>query len=87
MICRKCRSATVIKGDRLSDEIIYCTEWGDRKEVTFNVVKCNQFSNVLDKDKYELEKIAWILEVRKGRPIGFVSPVERFKRNQEVDDI
>jgi hypothetical protein len=79
--CDSCEYATIVEGDTLWQRRISCGQMGSwYTEIKWNVYSCNQYKNKLDKDEYELEQIAWILEVSKGRVVGFVSPAEGRKR-------
>ena len=73
MLCRKCKHSQVIEFNNGSEEI-YCMAMPETKRLTKAVQTCNQYSNVMQKDEYELRQIAWILEVNKGQVIGFRKP-------------
>ena len=49
--------------------------------ITEPVESCSEFDEHGTMARWELEQIAWVLEVKKGKTIGFVSPAERSKRD------
>ena len=53
------------------------------------VVECSEYENKLVKSQYEMEKIAWVLLSKNGKPIGFYSPREAKQKaaNKEVDPL
>ena len=81
-MCSKCRNSQIIEGNNIKQTIVLC-HYYDRMVVPFEVKECNRYSSVLEKDEYELGKIAWILEVKKGKPVGFISPDEVKKKNSD----
>lgn len=73
-LCGTCAMAHIREGDRFSETVIQCSESGRSGRVTFLVRSCSDYARRNDLDKYDMEKIAWILEVKKGRFIGFRPP-------------
>src|SRR5437870_1597585 len=57
-LCLTCRSATMVKGPRLRDEIVECSRLGGR--VTFPVSSCSGYINRNHPTIREMEDIAWI---------------------------
>jgi hypothetical protein len=79
-LCGTCRSAHIRDGDRFADTQIFCNEMpGER--VRFLVRSCSEYARKNEQDRYEMEQIAWVLEVKKGRVIGFRPP-----KGQRDDD-
>jgi hypothetical protein len=83
-LCVTCRSATIIKGARLRDEIVQCGELYRGVPIPFPVVSCSAYSDKRRASIREMEEIAWVLrsDVRKNS-IGFVpasslKPRDRF---------
>jgi len=73
-LCVSCRHATVVRGMRVEDEIVECSElWSDRKFIRFPVRSCSSYSDRRQPLLKDMEEMAWILRSngRNGR-IGFV---------------
>jgi len=72
-LCRTCRYVHLQKGYRDSEEMIYC-DWSQTKRILFNVRECTDYTDRTVPSKYDMEKIAWILEIKGGRAMGFTPP-------------
>lgn len=80
-LCLTCRWATVIRGPRLSQEIVECAQlsFGSRR-ITFPVVQCSDYTDRRLASLREMEEIAWILRSDSLRKrVGFV-------RSSELED-
>jgi hypothetical protein len=88
-LCRSCRHATVVEGTRLDDEIIQCGELSYRNDrITFKVTDCSSYLNKALPTLQAMRDIAWELRTDKaGRRIGFTSPIEAKRRNEELVDL
>src|SRR2546425_7635677 len=76
-LCHRCEEGQIIKGQQVSDETVICHESYYRPfRIIRPVVECNRFRERMTKSKGEMEKIAWVLETNRGRPIGFFNPIE-----------
>lgn len=72
-LCRTCRNAHIQKGFRESEEAIFC-DWGKFRAVPFKVADCTDYSNRLVPYRWELEKMALLINVNPARkPVGFGS--------------
>jgi len=72
-LCLSCRSATLINGPRLTDQIITCSRLGDGDRITFVVTSCTGYSDKSLPSLYHMEDIAWILRSDpKRKQVGFV---------------
>ena len=72
-LCSTCRSATIIRGARLTDEIISCGKRLVRDEIRFSVTSCTGYSDRSLPSLYDLEDIAWVLRSdARTKKIGFV---------------
>jgi hypothetical protein len=72
-LCTTCRSATIIRGARLSNEIISCGKRMVRDEITFRVTSCTGYSDRRSASLYDMEDIAWVLRSdARTKKIGFV---------------
>ena len=67
-LCLTCRSATIVKGQRLRDEIVNCSRLDDRR-ITFAVTSCSGYTDRRRASLREMEDIAWVLrsDARKAR--------------------
>lgn len=76
-LCFGCRNGQVVKGLQASDLSIRCMAAYEQViYIRKPVAECSEFSERTGQTRKEMEKIGWILETKKGRPIGFVSPIE-----------
>lgn len=73
-LCDSCQHSLIMKTSD-GKEFVDCTY--QNIELTHSVVECNQYKDIKDKDQYELEQIAWILETKNGKTIGFKPPKRR----------
>ncbi len=72
-LCLTCRSATIIRGARLTDEIISCGKRVIRDEIRFPVASCTGYSDRSLPSLYDLEDVAWVLRSdARTKKIGFV---------------
>src|SRR5918996_2221987 len=72
-LCSTCRFATIIKGQRLRDEIVECSRLSDHARIPFCVSSCTAYSDRRRASIHEMEEIAWILRSDPRRnEIGFV---------------
>ena len=88
-LCLSCRSATIVKGPRLRDEIVECSRLIAR--ITFPVSSCNSYINATHPTIREMEETAWVLrsDLRRNE-VGFVKasklkPQERYVLPDEWD--
>ena len=79
-LCLSCRWATVIRGPRLSQQIVECMQLYEQRRITFPVVQCTGYGDRRVSTIREMEEIAWILRSDAlRRRVGFV-------RSSELDD-
>lgn len=72
-LCNTCRSATIIRGSRLTDEIISCGKRVILDQIHFPVASCTGYSDRSLPSLYDLEDIAWVLRSdARTKKIGFV---------------
>jgi hypothetical protein len=73
-LCESCRWSTVIRGTRLGEEIVECSELSYRnRRVPFAVSSCTRYANRNSASVREMEDIAWILRSDPHRnQVGFV---------------
>jgi hypothetical protein len=81
-LCDTCRWSQIEK-DATGHEDIFCGyRPGQNSHVTRKIVECNGYANKLQKTEKELEKIAWILDVKGKTIIGF-KPPDKFRKDNE----
>jgi hypothetical protein len=87
-LCLSCRWSTIIRGPRLSNEIIECDQLSYMgRRVTFPVVKCSSYSDRRLASIREMEEIAWILRSDPHRnKVGFVRSSELKDKDRFVLD-
>lgn len=69
-LCHKCQHSTIVTL-KSGSTIYYCSDFSVR--LSSPAVECSSFQEE-GKSKWEMERIAWILEVKKGKVVGFVAP-------------
>lgn len=76
-LCRSCRYASIQLGYSVKEEEIRCCYLNEARLVTFPVSKCTDYFSKLTPTLFELEKIAFIIDLNKsGSAIaGFSSAV------------
>ncbi len=81
-LCRSCSFVTLIEGPAGTQQIKRCGPL--QGQVTFPVVACNQWQDRNATGLWDMQQIAWVIEMRGSRPIGFLSPAER-RKNGDPD--
>ena len=82
-LCLTCRFATIIKGQRLRDEIVECGRVSGR--VRFPVASCSEYADRRQASIREMEEIAWVLRSDAQRKhVGFVPAREPKPRGRHV---
>lgn len=51
------------------------------------IEQCSTYTRSGEMDMYEMKEQAWILEVKKGNAIGFLSPLEAKKKGIQTNDV
>lgn len=78
-LCGTCRFATIIKGQRLRDEIVECSRLSDHSRITFSVAFCTGYGDRRQASLREMEETAWVLRSDPRRnQVGFV-PARKLK--------
>jgi hypothetical protein len=82
-ICALCKSGTIVEGETEGQRVFECSALGERavRLIRWPVRRCTEFEEKGSQDLYQLHQMAWILETRKGKPIGFISPLQRHERD------
>jgi hypothetical protein len=81
-LCRTCRYATLVEGSTATQRINRCSCLGAR--VPFPVTSCNEWQDRSATDLWDMKQIAWVVEVKGSRPIGFLNPDQR-RKNGDPD--
>lgn len=74
-LCESCRWSTVIRGARIGDEIVECTQLSFfNKRVRFPVTSCSDYLGRTQADLEEMEAVALIIKAEPRRTLaGFVN--------------
>ena len=73
-LCHGCRKSHITKDDR-GESLTTCIANSSQPRVIRRpIVECDRHEEMGTISNWEAEKIAWILEVKKGQVIGFKPP-------------
>ena len=77
-LCDTCRNATVMRGRRLDEQIVFCRGVSmEAVRITFTVIDCSDYQDERQPCYHELLAKAWILRPStKRRAAGFVRASE-----------
>jgi len=85
-LCHSCYWAHIQKGYRESEEAVYCC-FSKFRPVPFKVADCTDYSNRLVPYRWELEKMALLINIDPARkPAGFRSGVASSQEDEEQED-
>jgi hypothetical protein len=74
-LCHTCRHATIVRGARMSEEVIECYKLNEHTRITFAVKSCAKYSDASMPSLDHMEDIAWILRTDATRKqVGFIRP-------------
>lgn len=86
-LCRTCRNAHIQKGFRESEEAIFCALCAPLRPVPFKVAECTDYSNRLVPYRWELEKMALLINIEPARkPAGFRSGLAAAAAEDEEEE-
>ena len=73
-LCESCRWSTVIRGAKLQDEIVECSQLSYyNQRISFPVTSCSHYGNRNQAGLRQMEEIAWILRSDPHRhQVGFI---------------
>ena len=74
-LCRSCVYSTIIRGRKLSEEIVTCSGrmFRDTLRITFPVTSCSEYIDKRQPSMMQMMENAWVLRRgTKQRPAGFV---------------
>lgn len=75
-LCDRCRYSHITITSTGMREV-RCQKLMNHTIAAPNIVKCNNYSQIGQPLQYEMEDQAWILEVSKGKIMGFVQPKKK----------
>jgi hypothetical protein len=74
-LCRTCASSTLIEGVAGTQQIKRCGVLDER--VPFPVTACNEWQDRRAASLWDMQQIAWAIEIKGARRVGFLTPAER----------
>ena len=84
-LCDSCLSAHIERGYGESETLVFCQATYPEHRVRFRVRECSSYTEKQRQNLYEMKKIAWILDQRPDRKVGFVPAAEMEERTNEVE--
>ena len=92
-LCRTCRNAHIQKGFRESEEAIFCAFMTPLRAVPFKVADCTDYSNRLVPYRWELEKMALLINIDPARKragfrsdAGFAASEDGDEEDEDEED-
>lgn len=85
-LCRTCRNAHIQKGFRESEEVIFCGWTTPLRMVSFKVADCTDYANKLVPYRWELEKMALLINIDPKRKSAGFRNRAGFAGNDEADE-
>ena len=73
-LCDSCQNGFVAVTSS-GKEFVFCQ--AIRRDIHSKITECSDYKHLKEKDEYELAPMAWILEVKNGKSIGFKPPKKR----------
>ena len=87
-LCRSCRHAHIQKGFRESEEAVFCAWTTPIRAIGFKVADCTDYANRLVPYRWELEKMALIINIDPARkPTGFRTGFAASDESDEEDEV
>lgn len=77
-LCGSCANSTVVRFTT-GDDYYRCEQisFGSRGgRIPAPVSECSDYHPINTPTKFEMKEVAWVLETKKGKVIGFLSPEE-----------
>lgn len=71
-LCGTCEYAKITETDR--DTTVACDYSRSPQLICKPIVNCNKYSPINTPSLYDMERTAWVLEVKGARVIGFKAP-------------
>lgn len=86
-LCESCANAHIERGYRESETLVYCQATNPEHRVRFRVRDCSSHTEKQKQTLWQMQKIAWVLDERTGRKVGFVPAAELQKQPDELEII
>ena len=86
-LCESCSNAHIARGYRETESLVVCRATSPEHPVRFRVRECSSYAEKQKQTLWQMEKIAWILEERAGRKMGFVPAAELERQPSELEII
>jgi hypothetical protein len=86
-LCESCSNAHIARGYRETESLVVCRATSPEHQVRFRVRECSSYAEKQKQTLWQMEKIAWILEERAGRKMGFVPAAELERQPSELEII
>jgi len=84
-LCKSCMWGLVAEGQSSNELVQICQKsLNNNIFMAFPVYECTGYFRTAQVDLKNMEKIAWILTIKGGRPVGFITP-DRFKEENPKD--
>ncbi len=84
-LCRSCRNAHIQRGFRESEEAVFCT-WEKFRPVPFKVAECTDYADRNVPYRWELEKMALLINVDPARKRAGFKPGFAAETEEEEED-
>ena len=76
-LCESCRNCFRATGSGSNEVTLCVANFETALRIDFPVYDCTKYDDKGYPTQYEMEQMAFVLEVKAGRVIGFLSPEER----------
>jgi len=86
-LCESCANAHIERGYRETESLVFCQATYPEHAVRFRVRECSGYTEKQKQTLWQMQKIAWILDERAGRKVGFVPAAELEKQPSELEII
>lgn len=84
-LCESCANAHIERGYRESETLVFCQATYPEHRVRFRVRECSSHTEKQKQTLWQMQKVAWILDERAGRKVGFVPAADLDKAGGEVE--
>lgn len=89
-LCMSCSAATYIRGNSIGEQIQICNATYPSRSIEFVVAECSEYNAESGPSLKNMEKIAWEIQVKGGRYVGFNPPsaksTEKDKYGDPIED-
>ena len=85
-LCRTCRHAHIARGYRQNEEMVYCG-YDTMRAVRFKVAECTDFLDKTVPTRYEMEQMAYLIQVEPARKRSGFSPGAGFAVGEPQEEV